>query len=129
MATLPIHYKLKGKSDREEEGSTSQYSNQEETLLRKLGTILSQVCPKPVPSDEAALIMKNSANQGEVSISELMDWVGESNRTRFRQDYLKALMEEGFVEFTIPDKPTSSKQKYRLSKKGKELYKNAKNSI
>ena len=73
--------------------------------------------------------MKYLAEHGEVSLSELMDWVGESNRTRFRQDYLKVLMEEGFVEFTIPDKPTSSKQKYRLSKEGKELYENAKNSI
>ena len=34
---------------------------------------------------------------------------------------LKPLMESGWLEMTIPDKPTSSKQKYRLTVRGRNL--------
>ena len=34
---------------------------------------------------------------------------------------LKPLLEVGWLEMTIPDKPTSSKQKYRLTTKGRDL--------
>jgi len=54
-----------------------------------------------------------------------MEWVNESNRTRFRENHLRPLMECGLVTFTIPDKPTSSKQKYKLTDQGTELVKSA----
>ena len=34
---------------------------------------------------------------------------------------LKPLLEVGWLEMTIPYKPTSSKQKYRLTTKGRDL--------
>ncbi len=34
---------------------------------------------------------------------------------------LKPLLEAGWLEMTIPDKPTSSKQKYRLTTRGRDL--------
>ena len=49
------------------------------------------------------------------------------HRQSFRDTYLNPAMDEGLVEMTIPDKPTSSKQTCRLTKKGikkkKELIK------
>ena len=36
-----------------------------------------------------------------------------------RDQVLKPLLEKGFIEMTVPDKPQSSNQKYRLTKKGK----------
>ncbi len=57
----------------------------------------------------------------ENAIVELMQVVGRSNRTKFRDQVLKPLMKEGWLEMTIPDKPTSSKQKYRLTEKGQQL--------
>lgn len=33
---------------------------------------------------------------------------------------LKPLIESGMLEMTIPEKPQSSKQKYRLTQKGKK---------
>jgi ATP-dependent DNA helicase RecG len=38
-------------------------------------------------------------------------------------------MENGLVEFTIPEKPRSSKQKYQLSEKGKELFNSIKHKV
>ena len=90
---------------------------------------LGQPCPKSVPSEEGALIIRNLAQEGPVSITRLMEWAGESNRTRFRKNYLNGLMNEDLIEFTIPEKPRSSKQKYRLSEKGKELFNSIKHKI
>lgn len=50
----------------------------------------------------------------------LMDAVGISHRPTFLYSYLQPALNVGLVEMTIPDKPRSSKQKYRLTDKGKE---------
>ena len=47
--------------------------------------------------------------------------VGRSDRTKFRDQVLNPLMEEGLAEMTLPDKPRSSKQRYRLTDKGRQL--------
>ena len=39
----------------------------------------------------------------------------------FREAYLTPALNAGVVEMTIPDKPTSSKQRYRLTQKGRDL--------
>ena len=44
-----------------------------------------------------------------------------SNRTRFRDGVLNPLIEAVLIEMTIPDKPRSSKQKYRLTAAGRAL--------
>ncbi len=43
------------------------------------------------------------------------------HRPTFLYDYLKPSLEEGFIEMTIPDKPNSRLQKYRLTIFGKQL--------
>ena len=53
----------------------------------------------------------------EYSLSALMEKMGLSDRKNFRSVYLKPLLENGVIEMTIPDKPTSKNQKYRLAKK------------
>lgn len=41
----------------------------------------------------------------------------------FRKTYIKPAIKEGFIEMTIPDKPNSRFQKYRLTSKGEKLKK------
>jgi ATP-dependent DNA helicase RecG len=54
-------------------------------------------------------------------IAALMAAFGRSNRTKFRDQVLNPLIEAGSIEMTIPDKPRSSKQEYRLTQKGRAL--------
>jgi len=56
-------------------------------------------------------------------IMDLMTVSGRKNRTKFRDQVLKPLINAGLVEMTIPDKPRSSKQKYRLTENGREFQK------
>jgi len=48
-----------------------------------------------------------------------MSAVGRSNRTKFRDQVLNPMLEAGLIEMTIPEKPTSRLQKYRLTDKGR----------
>ena len=52
---------------------------------------------------------------GEMSLLELMSLVARTNKSKFRGQILKPLIEAGFIERTIPEKPTSPKQRYRLT--------------
>lgn len=55
------------------------------------------------------------------SMPELMTLLNWSNRTKFREKYIKPLIEEQLVEMSHPDKPSSSIQQYQLSEKGKKF--------
>jgi hypothetical protein len=53
------------------------------------------------------------------SIASLLKIAGRSNRTKFRDQVLSPMIDNNLIEMTIPEKPTSSQQKYRLTAKGK----------
>ena len=55
---------------------------------------------------------------GEMGRSELQELLSIKNRDYFRIDYLNPAINQGYVELTIPDKPNSQNQKYRLTAKG-----------
>ncbi|MCL2304528.1 MAG: putative DNA binding domain-containing protein [Planctomycetaceae bacterium] len=59
--------------------------------------------------------------EGEHSITELQERIGRSNRTKFRDQRLKPLIEVGLIEMTEPEKPTSKNQRYRLTTKGQKI--------
>jgi ATP-dependent DNA helicase RecG len=52
-----------------------------------------------------------------------MELLQQTNKTRFRKDILKPLIEAKLIVMTIPDKPQSSKQKYAITEKGSQLLK------
>ena len=51
---------------------------------------------------------------------ELMAVTGRSDRTKFRHQVLNPLLVSCLIEMTIPDKPNSRLQKYRLTEKGRQ---------
>ena len=80
---------------------------------------VEQVGTKSGPSRDQVVILRNCLS--EKTISDIMQASGRSNRTKFRNQVLKPLLEAVWLEMTIPDKPTSSKQKYRLTARGRNL--------
>ena len=61
------------------------------------------------------------ALQKEMKRAEIQALLGLRHEDHFREAYLVPAIQAGYVEMTIPEKPRSSKQKYRLSAKGKAL--------
>jgi ATP-dependent DNA helicase RecG len=59
------------------------------------------------------------ALEGEMSSEELLSKLELKDREHLRKGYLKPARESGFIELTLPGKPKSSKQKYRITGKGK----------
>lgn len=57
----------------------------------------------------------------EMSRDEIMAALGLSDRKNFRELYLNPSIEDKLVTLTIPDKPTSSKQKYKITEIGKTI--------
>ncbi|UQD56686.1 Fic family protein [Flavobacterium sp. K5-23] len=55
---------------------------------------------------------------GEMNRDEIQEALELKHRDNLRDTYLNSAIEEGWVEMTIPDKPTRSKQTYHLTKKG-----------
>ncbi len=83
---------------------------------------LKQVTPQVTPQ----VIDLLNALQGEMARSQLQERLGLRDRFHFRDAYLLPALEHGLIEMTIPDKPRSSKQKYRLTAKGKKKVKSEK---
>ena len=54
---------------------------------------------------------------------EILEHIGLTNHTRNRERYLDPLAKLGWIEMTIPDKPTHKDQKYKRTIQGEILYK------
>ena len=58
-------------------------------------------------------------HKSPLSTAELAAEVGISQPKNLRRRYLRLLLNMGLVEYTIPQKPNSRLQKYRLTEKGR----------
>lgn len=58
---------------------------------------------------------------GDMARRELQAILKLKDDEHFRSAYLKPAIEQDLISLTIPEKPSSSKQKYRLTKKGQSL--------
>ena len=56
--------------------------------------------------------------RNESKLTSLMAITSRTDRTKFRNQVLNPLLDSAFIEMTLPDKPRSSKQRYRLTPKG-----------
>ena len=93
---------------------------------KDLSQVLSQVCLKSVMEwrerDNMTLIAKVLLlTRRPISMKSLLVEMDQTNRGRFMANYIKPMIELGLLEMTVPDQPNSSKQKYVIGSKGKEL--------
>lgn len=54
---------------------------------------------------------------------EIFEYIGLTNHSFIREKYLDPLVKLGWIEMTIPEKPTHQNQKYKLTKEGELLFK------
>lgn len=77
-----------------------------------------QVTPQDTPQVTPQVRAILEAARSPLSRDELQSVAGIKDREHFRKKYLLPLIKNGFLERTIPDKPNSRLQKYRLTQKG-----------
>lgn len=96
-----------------------------EQVGTKSGLSRDQVGTKSGLSQQEIYQIKDFCSEPK-SLTEIMELFNWSNRTKFRNKYIVPLLNIGVLEMTIPDKPNSRLQKYRLTELGKQLESNDK---
>ena len=110
------YYKALGKSDRDADSSAFV-----EFLLQVILDTLQNttvVGNDEVEEQKDPLVdtLREAIGKDTLSAAEIMKRLGLSHRPTFRQNYLNPALSHGVIEMTIPDKPNSRNQKYRLKK-------------
>lgn len=88
-----------------------------EFMLKMIDDVLTEtIATSTKPLTEKAININKLLNVMEyhvpMSASEIMEHLGIKSKETLRNVYLDPAIEEGFVELTIPDKPTSKNQMY-----------------
>ncbi len=73
-----------------------------------------QVTPQVTPEVKKMLL----ALTGEMSRKEIQQKLGLKDEKHFREAYLHPALDKGLIEMTVPDKPNSRLQKYRITTRG-----------
>ena len=94
--------------------------HEEEATKQVTGQVTGQVT-RQVTGQVTALLI--ALGHGSWSRKELMENLNLKGRDNFEKLYLSPALEAGLIERTIPDKPNSRLQQYRLTATGKTLLK------
>lgn len=109
--------------------STPQVPDKYPTSTRQVSEatpqVAPQVHPKYAPSTPQVQSVLQAARR-ESTREALQQAAGIRDRKHFRRAILKPLIESGLLEMTLPDKPRSSKQRYRLTEAGQAYLKEKK---
>ena len=92
-----------------------------EGKLPATGRVAGEVGTKSAPSRHQVEMVRMCVK--ETPLVDLLKLTGRTDRTKFRHQVLNPLLVEGLIEMTIPGKPRSRLQKYRLTEKGRDWLK------
>lgn len=144
MVTLPCHVEMKAtKISREDvdkafstEINIEQLSNLLNSDLIEVKDYLRERLSSIAVGDSTTKSTTKSASKSIIKMLQLIDSLtqtktretllkelGLSNHSDNYEAYIKPLLRYGLIELTLPDKPTSRFQEYRLTEKGKKLQK------
>ena len=96
-----------------EQVDTKSASSRHEVTAEVTPEVTAEVTP-----EVARLLVAMTGVMGRQALQSALELKAEKN---FRLVYLRPALDAGLIEMTIPDKPRSSKQRYRLSEKGKQF--------
>ncbi|MCB1053201.1 MAG: Fic family protein [Acidobacteria bacterium] len=105
---------IKQSSDRADSGPFIAF------MLKMIWNTLTTSTPEAAPeaTPEVRLLY---AMQGEMSRLQLKTALGLKDDEHFRKAYLVPALAKGWIEMTLPQKPRSPNQKYRISKEGQKI--------
>lgn len=84
-----------------------------EFMLQAILDVFYYISNTDQVSDQVKKLIKCIGKE-TLSATEIMKRLDLSHGATFRSNYLNPALEVGLIERTIPDKPNSSKQKYRI---------------
>jgi ATP-dependent DNA helicase RecG len=94
-----------------------------ETKEEATNQITDEVSPEVTPEVTPEVRKMLSIMTGEMTRGEIQKKLGLRDEKHFRENYQQIGVKLGLIEMTIPDKPRSRLQKYRLTDSGKHLLK------
>lgn len=77
-----------------------------------------KVQPESLPGDLKSRVL-NLLAEGSLSRSELSEKLGHKKASGRLYNVIRNLLDDQVIEYTLPDKPRSRRQQYRLTDKGK----------
>lgn len=86
-----------------------------DSLVTAAPQVAPQVTPQVTPQVERLLL----GIDGEMSREALQQALHLRDRKSFRERYLKPALDQGLIEMSVPDKPNSRLQRYRLTDRGR----------
>ncbi|HBD95480.1 MAG: hypothetical protein A2015_13325 [Spirochaetes bacterium GWF1_31_7] len=109
------YYKVLGESDKA--GDSSLFID---FITTAIASALKEITTDQVNdyvNDQVKSLIK-VLGYATLSPADIMEKLSLSHRTNFRIHYLNPALEAGYIEMTVPDKPSSRNQKYRLTVAG-----------
>ena len=140
LATLSCHPELQGtksvtklvsKSDTPVSNNELAFILSESPDLQTISGLLEKDISQVRDQLRAAFVSKSVSKSLVIidfmteakSRAEILNHIGLTNHTKNFNAFLKPLLDFQIIEFTIPNKPNSRLQKYRLTAKGRKLLK------
>lgn len=105
------YYKVLGESDKE--ASSEKFIEFSLQAIHDALKELSKTDQVSVQVTDQVKRLVNAIGQDVLSAKELMERLSLKHRPTFRKNYLDPAIKLGLIEMTIPDKPKSSKQRYK----------------
>lgn len=88
-------------------------------MLRMIQDSVTTSAPQVTPQVTPQVGKLLAAIEGEMGREALQSVLGLSDRKSFRERYLKPALADGLIEMTMPGRPSSRLQKYRLTDMGR----------
>lgn len=115
--TIGLHIRNVYKESELEESATTEESSVVRTEGKRKVTRTIRFYNEVTPEVKNML----KALEGEMSRVEIQEILMLKDEKHFREHYQQKALELGLLEMTIPDKPRSRSQKYRITEKGNKL--------